>query len=125
MTGKLPFAGSSDFGVVSQLAKGEPPARLEDAKLDADEDLNMKLRELMGKCWSFKPEERPGCSELLREIGNIPTSLRGPSHVATPKRPSRPGFRLRAPGSKFSNNLERGKTILEDLYHGPLQRTSC
>jgi hypothetical protein len=117
--------GCSDFTVVSKLMKGELPAPLDASTLDKNKSLNKKLRQLVKKCWSINPEQRPRCPEILREIENIPIIRQscGPNRVTTRNSPGCPGFLLRTPGSTFSTNLNQGQKILEELYHGPF--VSC
>jgi serine/threonine protein kinase len=121
LAGGVPFIGCSDIEVVSKLMKGELPAPLDALTLDENKSLNKKLRQLVKKCWSIKPEQRPRCTEILREIENnlIVREPHGPNRVTARNRSGRPGFLLRAPGSILSTNLNRGQKIFEEIYQGP------
>jgi hypothetical protein len=115
----VPFTGCSDSRVVAKLAKGEIPAGLEEVIVDEDEDVNEKLWRVMGKCWKVKPEERPGCAEILRDVEGIPgAAVRSGIRGGSAARGGELGFRIRAPGSRISENLSEGKRILEDLFRG-------
>lgn len=120
LTGGSPYAGCSDIQVVRKLERGELPARLTHARLDLDDAINTKLRKMIEQCWSVEVARRPGCLELLQELGkdNAMWQLREASFEGFISG-SQHRFRLLT-NSGFSI-VGQASTFLEELYHGPSQ----
>lgn len=68
LTGEKPFNGISPFQIIQRIQKGELPK--------FKKTFNKSLQNLIEKCWSINPAERPTFSEIVENLTNNESILK-------------------------------------------------
>ncbi|KAG8697848.1 hypothetical protein FRC09_007608 [Ceratobasidium sp. 395] len=73
ITGELPYAGESDYTVITRLMEKQHPERPEELGRLGEKEAD-RLWSTMLKCWSFEPDMRPDAASVIEML--LPSSGR-------------------------------------------------